>query len=44
METTDESGEAAMREMVDRDTAREARWAKGSAATPSNGQAGGKGD
>lgn len=44
METTDESREAAMREMIDRDTAREARWAKGSAATPSNGQAGGKGD
>ncbi|KAF3048223.1 hypothetical protein E8E12_011331 [Didymella heteroderae] len=44
MEARDESAEIAMREMIDRDAAREARWAKGSAATPSNSQAGGKGD
>ena len=43
-EASDESAEAAMREMIDRDAAREARWAKGSAATPSKVQVGKKGD
>lgn len=44
IEASDESAEAAMREMIDRDAAREARWATGSAATPSKAQAGKKGD
>lgn len=41
---SDESAEAAMREMVHRDAAREARWAKASLATPSKAQAGDKDD
>lgn len=41
-EARDESEEAAMREMIDRDAAREARWAKASSVMPSHAQAGEK--